>query len=121
MGESAVDVPALAAALRRGDRRRLDRALTLLESTRADHREAAERLLESVGEGAAERSVRLGISGAPGVGKSTFIEAFGLAVIERGHKLSVLAVDPSSKRGGASLLGDQTQMSELARDARAFI
>jgi LAO/AO transport system kinase len=121
MGESAVDVPALAAALRRGDRRALARAITLVESTRADHREAAERLLESVGEGAAERSVRLGISGAPGVGKSTFIEAFGLAVIERGHKLSVLAVDPSSKRGGGSLLGDKTRMSELARDARGFI
>jgi LAO/AO transport system kinase len=121
MGESAVDVPALAAALRRGDRRALARAITLVESTRADHREAAERLLEIVGAGAAGRSIRLGISGAPGVGKSTFIEAFGLAVIERGHKLAVLAVDPSSKRGGGSLLGDKTRMSDLARDARGFI
>ena len=121
MGESAVDVPALVAALRRGDRRALARAITLVESTREDHRQAAERLLESVGAGAAERSVRLGISGAPGVGKSTFIEAFGLAAIERGHKVAVLAVDPSSKRGGGSLLGDKTRMAELARDSRGFI
>jgi LAO/AO transport system kinase len=121
MGESAVDVPALAAAVRRGDRRALARAITLVESTREDHRQAAERLLESVGAGAAERSVRLGISGAPGVGKSSFIEAFGLAAVERGHKLAVLAVDPSSKRGGGSLLGDKTRMSELARDPRGFI
>jgi len=121
MGENAVDVPALAAAVRRGDRRALARAVTLVESTREDHRQAAERLLESVGAGAAERSVRLGISGAPGVGKSTFIEAFGLLVIERGHKLAVLAVDPSSKRGGGSLLGDKTRMSELARDPRGFV
>ena len=121
MGESAVDVPALAAALRRGDRRALARAITLVESTREDHRQTAERLLESVGAGATERSIRLGISGAPGVGKSSFIEAFGLAGIERGHKLAVLAVDPSSKRGGGSLLGDKTRMSELARDIRGFI
>lgn len=121
MGERAIDVPALAAAVGRGDRRALARAITLVESTRDDHREAAERLLESVGPGAAENSVRLGISGAPGVGKSTFIEAFGLAVIERGRKVAVLAVDPSSKRGGGSLLGDKTRMAELARDPRAFV
>ena len=81
MGESAVDVPALAAAVRRGDRRALARAITLVESTRDDQRAGAERLLEKVGASAGEISVRLGISGAPGVGKSTFIEAFGLAVI----------------------------------------
>ena len=121
MGESAVDVPALAAAVCRGDRRALARAITLVESTRDDHRASAERLLEKVGASAGEISVRLGISGAPGVGKSTFIEAFGLAVIEKGHKVAVLAVDPSSKRGGGSLLGDKTRMAELARDSRAFI
>ena len=121
MGERSIDVRALGAAVIRGDRPALARAITLVESTREDHREAAERLLESVGPGAAEQSVRLGISGAPGVGKSTFIEAFGLAVIGRGHKVAVLAVDPSSKRGGGSLLGDKTRMAELARDARAFI
>jgi LAO/AO transport system kinase len=69
----------------------------------------------------ADRSVRLGISGAPGVGKSTFIEAFGLMVIERGHRLAVLAIDPSSKRGGGSLLGDKTRMAELARNDQCFI
>jgi LAO/AO transport system kinase len=121
MGERAIDVPALAAAVSRGDRRALARAITLVESTRDDHRATAERLLESIGAGAGERSVRLGISGAPGVGKSTFIEAFGLAVIERGHKVAVLAVDPSSKRGGGSLLGDKTRMAELARDVSGFI
>jgi len=121
MGERSIDVPALAAAVSRGDRRALARAITLVESTREDHRDDAERLLDEIGVGAGEASIRLGISGAPGVGKSTFIEAFGLAVIERGHKVAVLAVDPSSKRGGGSLLGDKTRMAELARDARAFI
>ncbi len=121
MGERSIDLPALAAAVSRGDRRALARAITLVESTREDHRDAAERLLDKLGAGAGGNSVRLGISGAPGVGKSTFIEAFGLAVIERGHKLAVLAVDPSSKRGGGSLLGDKTRMAELARDSRAFI
>lgn len=121
MGERSIDVPALADAVTRGDRRALARAITLVESTREDHREAAEQLLEAVGAGAGSDSVRLGISGAPGVGKSTFIEAFGLAAIARGHKVAVLAVDPSSKRGGGSLLGDKTRMAELAREPRAFI
>jgi LAO/AO transport system kinase len=121
MGERSIDVPAVADAVTRGDRRALARAITLVESTREDHRAAAERLLEAVGSGAGGNSVRLGISGAPGVGKSTFIEAFGLAAITRGHKVAVLAVDPSSKRGGGSLLGDKTRMAELAREPRAFI
>jgi LAO/AO transport system kinase len=121
MGEPAIDVPALAAAVRRGDRRALARAITLVESTRGDHRAAAERLLETVLPGTGESSTRLGISGAPGVGKSTFIEAFGLLLLERDHRLAVLAVDPSSKRGGGSLLGDKTRMAELARDPRCFI
>ena len=121
MGERAIDVPALAAAVSRGDRRALARAITLVESTRDDHRKAAEQLLEHIGAGAGNKSVRLGISGAPGVGKSTFIETFGLAVVARGHKVAVLAVDPSSKRGGGSLLGDKTRMAELARDPRGFI
>jgi LAO/AO transport system kinase len=121
MGEPAVNVPDLAAAVRRGDRRALARAITLVESTRGDHRLAAERLLETLAPGAGERSIRLGISGAPGVGKSTFIEALGLHVIEGGHRLAVLAVDPSSKRGGGSLLGDKTRMADLARRAECFI
>ena len=107
MGELAIHIAALAAALGRGDRRALARAITLVESTREDHRDAAERLLAAVLPPSADRSIRLGISGAPGVGKSTFIEAFGLMVIERGHQVAVLAVDPSSKRGGGSTPGRQ--------------
>jgi LAO/AO transport system kinase len=116
----AIDVERLAAALARGERRALARAITLAESTRADHRAAAEALIAKALP-AAGRSLRLGISGAPGVGKSTFIEAFGLAVIRDGHRLAVLAVDPSSKRGGGSILGDKTRMGELARRPEAFI
>jgi LAO/AO transport system kinase len=92
----------------------------LVESTREDHRAQAEELLAAILP-AAGNSVRLGISGAPGVGKSTFIEAVGLTVIGAGHRVAVLAVDPSSKRGGGSILGDKTRMGELARSERAFI
>lgn len=120
MAGAAPDPQKLAAALRGGDRRALARAITLVESTREDHREAAEVLLAAILP-ATGNSVRLGISGAPGVGKSTFIEAFGLAVIEAGHRVAVLAVDPSSKRGGGSILGDKTRMAELARRDAAFI
>jgi LAO/AO transport system kinase len=116
----AARVAALAGEVTTGDRAALARAITLVESTRADHRRQAddllERLLPLTG-----RSIRLGISGAPGVGKSTFIESFGLHVLAQGHHLAVLAVDPSSKRGGGSILGDKTRMAELARDERAFI
>jgi len=121
MAEDAPDVTAMAAALGRGDRRALARAITLVESTRSDHRDAAERLLSSVAPKLGDDSLRLGVSGAPGVGKSTFIEAFGLAALARGHRLAVLAVDPSSKRGGGSLLGDKTRMAALAADPRCFI
>jgi LAO/AO transport system kinase len=121
MGEVAeIDAGKLAAALRAGDRRALARAITLVESTREDHRAAAEALLALVLP-AAGGAVRVGISGAPGVGKSTFIEAFGLAITAAGHRVAVLAVDPSSKKGGGSILGDKTRMAELARHADAFI
>jgi LAO/AO transport system kinase len=120
MGAAPVDVKKLAAALRAGDRRALARAITLVESTRADHRAEAETLLAAILP-ATGNSARLGISGAPGVGKSTFIEAFGLALIVAGHRVAVLAVDPSSKRGGGSILGDKTRMAELARQEAAFI
>ena len=120
MGAAPVDAKKLAAALRGGDRRALARAITLVESTREDHRAQAEELLGLVLP-AAGNSVRIGISGAPGVGKSTFIEAFGPAVIGAGHRVAVLAVDPSSKRGGGSILGDKTRMGELARHGDAFI
>jgi len=103
-----------------GDRRALARAITLIESTRADHRAEAEaligQLLPRTG-----GAVRIGISGAPGVGKSTFIEAFGLYVVGQGHRLAVLAVDPSSPFSGGSILGDKTRMQELAHNEQAFI
>jgi LAO/AO transport system kinase len=103
-----------------GDRRALARAITLIESTRADHRAEAETLLAALLP-ASGRSVRLGISGVPGVGKSTFIERFGLHLIADGHRVAVLAVDPSSKKTGGSILGDKTRMQELARSEAAFI
>ncbi len=120
MGALPLDVIDLAGALRRGDRRALARAITLVESTRADHRAEAEELLAAVLP-ATGHAMRLGISGAPGVGKSTFIEALGLLLIGAGHRVAVLAVDPSSKRGGGSILGDKTRMAELARSRAAFI
>jgi len=111
---------ALAEAVLGGDRRALARAITLIESTRADHRHRAAELvgllLSHTG-----ASVRLGISGVPGVGKSVFIEALGRHVIERGHRVAVLAVDPSSPRSGGSILGDKTRMEELSRRPEAFI
>ncbi|MFD1624044.1 methylmalonyl Co-A mutase-associated GTPase MeaB [Azospirillum griseum] len=111
---------ALAEAVRAGDRRALARAITLIESTRADHRASADALLAALLPHTGQ-SVRLGISGVPGVGKSTFIEAFGLHVIGLGHKVAVLAVDPSSQRTGGSILGDKTRMVDLSREANAFI
>lgn len=110
----------LADAVARGDRRALAQAITLVESTRSEDRPAADAMLEKllVRTG---KSIRIGISGAPGVGKSTFIEAFGLHVLKQGHRLAVLAVDPSSRIGGGSILGDKTRMAELAADQRAFI
>ena len=106
--------------LRAGDRRALARAITLVESTRADHRVEADRLLAALLPHAG-KSVRIGISGVPGVGKSTFIEAFGLHAIAEGRRVAVLAVDPSSRRGGGSILGDKTRLPELTRHAQAFV
>jgi len=103
-----------------GDRRALAKAITLVESTRPEHRAKAAELLNALlpRTGA---SLRLGITGVPGVGKSTFIEAFGNHLIDAGHRVAVLAVDPSSKRGGGSILGDKTRMETLARSEAAFI
>jgi LAO/AO transport system kinase len=113
-------VDALAQQVVDGDRRALARAITLVESTRSDHRKEAEQLLVDIlphtGGG-----MRVGISGAPGVGKSTFIEALGLFLIERGHRIAVLAVDPSSTQSGGSILGDKTRMEELTRSRAAFV
>src|SRR6185312_12948035 len=110
----------IAKAVLAGDRRALARAITLVESTRAVDQRAAEALLASV-LARTGRAIRLGISGAPGVGKSTFIEAFGQYLTSLGHKVAVLAVDPSSRRSGGSILGDKTRMEKLARDPNAFI
>ncbi len=110
----------LAAAVRAGDRRALARAITLIESSREDHRRLAEALLRAALP-AQGNSIRLGISGVPGVGKSTFIEALGTNIIAAGHRLAVLAIDPSSQRGGGSILGDKTRMTALARNTAAFI
>jgi LAO/AO transport system kinase len=111
---------ALLQALQRGDRRALARAITLVESSRPDHRDEAERLIEELLPKTG-KAVRIGISGPPGAGKSTFIERFGLAGIALGRRVAVLAVDPASKRGGGAILGDKTRMAELARAPGAFI
>jgi len=110
----------LAGAVHAGDRRALARAITLVESTRADHRADAVELLDAIlpATGAA---TRVGISGAPGAGKSTFIEALGLDLVAGGHEVAVLAVDPSSTRGGGSILGDKTRMEQLSRAPQAYI
>ncbi|MCB1399164.1 MAG: methylmalonyl Co-A mutase-associated GTPase MeaB [Rhodobacteraceae bacterium] len=112
--------PDLAPALLDGDRRALARAITLVESGRADHRAQAAALLERVA--AADRqALRIGLSGTPGVGKSTFIESFGMMLTGQGLRVAVLAVDPSSARSGGSILGDKTRMERLSRDPNAFI
>jgi LAO/AO transport system kinase len=111
---------ALAPSLLSGDRRALARAITRLESSRPDHRADAEALLAAILPRTGN-AVRIGISGPPGVGKSTFIEAFGLHLIAAGHRVAVLAVDPSSPRSGGSILGDKTRMPELSVSPAAFI
>jgi len=111
----------LAANIRAGNRRALARAITLVESTRADHRTAALDLLETLRRPAPRQALRVGLSGTPGVGKSTFTEALGMRLVARGLKVAVLAVDPSSVRSGGSILGDKTRMERLSREANAFI
>src|ERR1700728_3129951 len=114
------DVERLADGIRVGDRTVLSRAITLIESKRADHRHTAaaltQALLASTG-----NAVRVGITGAPGVGKSTLIDALGTMLTRQGHKVAVLAVDPSSRRTGGSILADKTRMARLATDPNAFI
>lgn len=113
-------VALLAGQVTAGDRRALARAITLVESTRPDHRAEADRLLAALLPRTG-RSIRLGITGVPGVGKSSFVEAFGLLLIEKGHRVAVLAVDPTSRRSGGSILADKTRMVELGRAEAAFI
>ena len=115
-----MEIAALAEKVLARDRRALARAITLVESQRADHRDAAENLLDRLLP-ATGKAIRLGISGPPGVGKSTFIEAFGQFSIDQGRRVAVLAIDPSSRVSGGSILGDKTRMAELSRRAEAFI
>lgn len=115
-----LDVAALAARVRVGDRAALARAITLVESRRADHQQAARALVQDLLPGAGN-AVRVGITGVPGVGKSTTIDALGTYLTGQGHAVAVLTVDPSSARTGGSILGDKTRMARLANDPRAFI
>ncbi|MBT6273827.1 MAG: methylmalonyl Co-A mutase-associated GTPase MeaB [Chromatiales bacterium] len=116
---TALDLQMLAAELGAGKRRALAKAITLTESTRLDHRALAAELL--AGLEPSEATLRLAISGVPGAGKSTFIEAFGLHLIEMGHRVAVLSIDPSSAISGGSILGDKTRMPDLSRHPHAFI
>ena len=114
-----MDIDSLATAIQAQDRRALARAITLVESARADHRVQALTLLQALG--TRHQALRIGLSGTPGVGKSTFIESFGLMLTAQGVRVAVLAVDPSSARSGGSILGDKTRMERLSRDPLAFI
>src|ERR1700742_4012683 len=118
--ENGDSIDKLAAAVRGGDRSALPRAITLVESTRADHRDRAQQLLLQLMP-AAGNALHAGITGVPGVGKSTTIEALGMYLIGRGHRVAVLAVDPSSTRTGGSILGDKTRMPQLAAHSDAYI
>ncbi|MGY1594164.1 methylmalonyl Co-A mutase-associated GTPase MeaB [Geodermatophilus sp. SYSU D00708] len=120
MSARAVDVPALVEGVLAGNRRAVARAITLVESQRADHRDSAQELLVELlpHTGSARR---VGISGVPGVGKSTFIDSLGVTLTAAGSRVAVLAVDPSSARSGGSILGDKTRMARLSVDPAAFI
>jgi LAO/AO transport system kinase len=116
----SADVGRLARGIRTGDRSVLSRAITLIESKRADHRRSAAALTQAL-LGATGNAVRVGITGAPGVGKSTTIDALGSMLTAQVRKVAVLAVDPSSRRTGGSILADKTRMAHLANDTNAFI
>ncbi len=124
MTRSGLTADELEEPVRSGNRAALARAVTLIESTRADHRAEANTLLDRLlvaDNNEREDALRIGISGTPGVGKSTFIEALGTMLVEAGSKVAVLAVDPSSSRTGGSILGDKTRMERLVRMPNAFI
>jgi LAO/AO transport system kinase len=116
----AGEVEDVCAAIRAGDRRAIARTITLLESTRGDRAERGQQILDTLVPDTG-KAVRLGITGPPGVGKSTFIEALGLHLLDAGHRVAVLAVDPSSPVTGGSILGDKTRMERLAQRDEAFI
>ncbi len=115
-----IDIEKLASELLQGKRKALARAITLIESKKRSHRKLAKELLERILPYTGN-SIRIGISGVPGVGKSTFIEVFGLYLVERGHRVAVLAIDPTSQLSGGSVLGDKTRMERLSRLDEAFI
>lgn len=115
-----MDITELRDRILKQDRRALARAITLVESGRADHRAEAAALLDAL-RPAGQQAIRIGLSGTPGVGKSTFIESFGMFLTGQGLRVAVLAVDPSSSRSGGSILGDKTRMERLSRDPNAFI
>ncbi|ALG89220.1 MULTISPECIES: methylmalonyl Co-A mutase-associated GTPase MeaB [Actibacterium] len=115
-----MDIAELADRIRAGERRALARAITLVESGRDDHRARAVALLDRLA-GSGRQALRIGLSGTPGVGKSTFIESFGMMLTGQGLRVAVLAVDPSSARSGGSILGDKTRMERLTREPNAFI
>jgi LAO/AO transport system kinase len=114
-----MDIQDLAARVAASERRALARAITLVESARDDHRAQATELLEALPKG--REALRVGLSGTPGVGKSTFIESFGMMLVGLGLRVAVLAVDPSSSRSGGSILGDKTRMDRLSRSPLAFV
>jgi LAO/AO transport system kinase len=114
-----MDLDDLAKRIAAGERRALARGITLVESSREDHRAQAAQVLAAMPKD--QQALRIGLSGTPGVGKSTFIESFGMMLTGQGMRVAVLAVDPSSARSGGSILGDKTRMDRLARDPNAFI
>jgi LAO/AO transport system kinase len=116
-----MDMTELARSIMAQDRRALARAITLVESSRADHRAQTTELIEVLRAQSDAQALRIGLSGTPGVGKSTFIESFGLMLLREGLRVAVLAVDPSSARSGGSILGDKTRMEHLSREPNAFI
>jgi LAO/AO transport system kinase len=118
--KSAPDIPALVRGVQAGDRAMLARVITLVESKRTDHQATARRLIQELLPSTG-KAMRVGITGVPGVGKSTTIEALGMYLVEEGHKIAVLAVDPSSTRTGGSILADKTRMRRLATHPEAFI
>ena len=115
-----LDIPSLAASIRSGDRMQLSKAITLVESSNANHKEQAQQLLQEVLPYTGN-SIRIGITGVPGAGKSSFIEAFGTMLCKMGKRVAVLAIDPSSSLSGGSILGDKTRMEELVRQENAFV
>ena len=123
-----IDIAQYVAAIRRGDRATLARAITLIESSNPAHQVRAAELLQQLLPGSAsstgpqpDPAYRIGITGVPGVGKSTTIDQFGMNLVEAGHKVAVLAVDPTSTRSGGSILGDKTRMERLAVHPNAFV